>query len=527
MTKKQVTTITALSIAAIALGFLASGRLWFRLDLSKNHAYTISAVSRNLYKEIPDQVRVTYYLSEKLSAMHPMPAEITGLLREYAAYAHGKIRVAVKDPVKAQMEDVVEQFGIVPQQIQTVEKDQASIATVYTGITIEYLDEIEVLPFVFSLDTLEYDLTSRIRAMARGTVREIGVIVGDGAKQWDQDFTNLNQFLQLAGFRVRQLVAGDEIPDDLGVLFVFGGVEELDEWALYRIDRYIQAGGRVLFAVDGVFVDSQGNLEARPLADNGLLAMLASYGATVKGELTLDRSALTIQYQTASRSGMRQVRLTRYPLWIGVLAENGNAKHPLTSRFDGIDLFWASPIELSPSGSVTAEALFTTTGEAWLETKDFYANPDIPYMLEAEASATKGKKVMGAALTGAFSSYFAGRAKPKREGATEVLPDMPASAKEARVIVIGDSDVASAFVQRRENFDFMAQTALYLSNDDDIINIRNRQPQAGRLDKITNEARRSAAMNTARIVNLGLVPLLVIAIGLFLRWRRSGRNFFI
>ncbi|MDR2194656.1 MAG: GldG family protein [Treponema sp.] len=521
MTKKQVTTITLLSIAAIALGLLVSGRIWFRLDLSKNKTYTMSDVSKNLYKEIPDQVRVTYYLSEKLSAIHPIPGEVTDLLREYAAYSHGKIRVTVKDPVKTQLADAIEQLGIVPQQIQTVEKDQASIATVYTGITIEYLDAVETLPFVFSLDTLEYDLTSRIRAMARGTVRDIGVIVGDSAKQWEQDFGTLDQFLQLAGFRVRQIAAGDEIPDDVGALFVFGGVEELDEWALYRIDRYIQTGGRVLFALDGVFVNSRGNLEARALEDKGLLAMVASYGATVKSELALDRSALTIQYQSASRSGMRQMHLARYPLWIGVLAENGNTRHPLTSRFGGIDLFWASPLELSPSGSVTAEPLFTTTDEAWLETKDFYASPEISYMLEAEAAETKGKKTMSAALTGTFASYFAGRAKPEREGATETLPDMPTSAQDARIIVIGDSDVASAFVQRRENFDFMAQTALYLSNDDDIISIRNRQPQAGRLDTITNEAKRGMVMATARIVNLGLIPLLVIAVGLFLRWRRA------
>ncbi|MDR2792741.1 MAG: GldG family protein [Treponema sp.] len=521
MTKKQVTTITLLSIIAIVLGVLVSGRIWFRLDLSKNHAYTISDVSKNLYKEIPDQVRVTYYLSEKLSAIHPMPGEVTDLLREYAAYAHGKIRITVKDPVKAQLEDTVEQLGIVPQQIQTVEKDQASIATVYTGITIEYLDAVEVLPFVFSLDTLEYDLTSRIRDMVRGTVREIGIIAGDSAKQWEQDFGTLDQFLQLAGFRVRQISAGDEVPDDLGALFVFGGVEELNEWALYRIDRYIQTGGRVLFAFDGVFVNSQGNLDARSLVDQGLLSMVASYGAIVKSELVLDRSALTIQYQTASRSGMQQVHLARYPLWIGILTKNGNAKHPLTSQFSGIDLFWASPIELSPSGSVTAEPLFTTTDEAWLETKDFYASPEIPYMLEAELAGTKGKKTMAAVLTGTFNSYFAGRAKPEREGATETLPDMPAFAKEARIIVIGDGDVASAFVQRRENFDFMAQTALYLSNDDDIITIRNRQPQAGRLDRITDEAKRGMVMNTARIVNLGLIPLLVVAVGLFLRWRRT------
>ena len=63
MTKKQVTIITVLSIAAIVLGLLVSRRLWFRLDLTKNHTYTISGVSKNLYTEIPDQVRITYFLS--------------------------------------------------------------------------------------------------------------------------------------------------------------------------------------------------------------------------------------------------------------------------------------------------------------------------------------------------------------------------------------------------------------------------------------------------------------------------------
>ena len=524
MTKKQITIITILTLAAVILGLLLSSRLWFRLDLSKNKAYTISDVSRNLYKEIPDQVLVTYYVSEKLTAQYPNPAEIEDLLREYAAYSHGRIRVEVKDPAKERMEDMVERLGIIPEQIQIIERDEARIATVYSGLTIEYLDKIEVVPFVFSLDTLEYDLTSRIRAMARGTERDIGIIVGDASKQWERDFMSLAQFLQLAGFKVAQIMAGDEIPDDLSALFVFGGAEELDEWSLYRIDRYIQAGGRVLFAVDGVIVNSQGALETRVPMDQGLLAMIGSYGATIKPQLALDRSALTIQYQTASAGGMRQIHLARYPLWIGVLGQNGNPTHPLTSRFSGIDLFWASPIDIAAPAGVNAEPLFTSTREAWLETKDFNANPEVPYMLEMEAAETTGVKILGAALSGAFPSYFKAKPKPVREGSDEVLPDMPSQTGEARVIVVGDTDIAGGFVQRRENYDFLAQTAVYLSNDDDIVNIRNRLPPAGRLDKITDERDRFAAMAFARFVNLGLVPVLVIAAGLVLAWRRRARS---
>jgi gliding-associated putative ABC transporter substrate-binding component GldG len=524
MTKRQVNIITMLSIAAIALGLLVSRRLWFRLDLTKNHTYTISEVSKNLYKEIPDQVRITYFLSEKLSATYPMPAEIESLLREYAAYSHGKIRVSVKDPAKANMVEAVQQLGIQPQQIQTVDKDQASVATVFTGIAIEYLDKAEALPTVFSVDTLEYDLTSRIRSMIRGTEQELGVIVGDSRRQWAQDYQYLDQSLRQAGFRVREIRPGDEIPDALNALFVFGGVEDLDEWALYRIDRFVQNGGHALFATEAVAVDTQGSLEARNMEDKGLLSMLSVYGATIKPALVLDKSALTIQYQTATRSGARQIRLSRYPLWIGILNGNGNPKQPITSNFSGVDVFWASPIDLNPQGAVKADTLFTTTKDAWLETKNFSASPEDAYLLEAEQADTTGQQIMGAVLSGAFRSYFTGIPKPVREGSEEQLPDMPSVPKEARVIVIGDSDIASAFIQRRENLDFMVQAALFLSNDDDIIGIRSRQAQAGRLDKILDPMRRSSAMSAARMTNVVLVPLAVIAAGLFLGWRRKQRG---
>jgi len=64
---------------------MVSSRLWFRLDLTKNRAYTISKVSRNIHKELSDPVNITYYLSNKLRTLHPAPGEIEDTLREYAA----------------------------------------------------------------------------------------------------------------------------------------------------------------------------------------------------------------------------------------------------------------------------------------------------------------------------------------------------------------------------------------------------------------------------------------------------------
>ncbi|GHV81696.1 hypothetical protein AGMMS49991_02540 [Spirochaetia bacterium] len=510
MTKKQAGVLTALSVVALILALLISRQLWFRVDLTEHKAYTISEVSRNLYTEIPDQVRITYYVSDRLVAVHPILGEITDLLREYAARSHGRIRLTVRDPVKANMVQVMEELGIEGFQIETVEQDQASVATVYTGILIEYLDKAEVMPLVASLNTLEYDLTSRIRALVRETGRDVGVLIGDAAKQWESDYPYLNQSMVQAGCKVRLIGPGEEISDTLPVLVVLGGAEELDEWALYRIDRYIQGGGKVLFALEAVSVNPQTG-ETRLMMDKGLLSMVSWYGATVQPSLVLDRSALNLNF------------LVRYPFWVAALAQNGNPDHPVSAGFDGADLFWVSPLELTPQKGVEGTILFSSTPDAWLMTKNFTINPNQSWAFNQEESESRGSKILAAALSGIFPSWFEGVSKPRREGSGETLPDLPAEGRPSRLVVIGDTDLASRYIEVNRswrNLDFIIQALGWLSNDDDIIGIRNREGAVGRLDKIVDDQKRSAAMNFARSLNVVVIPLVVVALGLLIALRR-------
>ncbi|MDR1048002.1 MAG: GldG family protein [Treponema sp.] len=527
MTKRQVNSITILSIVVVILALMLSNRLWFRLDLSKNKAYTISAISRRLHEEIPDEVRITYYISGKLASIHPLPGEIEDLLREYAAYSRGKIRIVLRDPVKANLIEEIEQMGILPQQIQTVDQGETSIATVYTGIVIEYLDQAEILPVVFSLETLEYDLTSRIRSLVSGVERQTGIIVGDSYRQWNQDYGYLGQALLQAGYRTRLLAPGEEISENLPSLVVLGGVEDFDDWALYRIDRYIQGGGKVFFAAEAVFVDSQGgSLEARSMNDRGLLSMLASYGAEVTNRLVLDTAALTLQYQSRQANGVTQYRIIRYPHWIGVLPQNGNPKNPVTARFSGVDLFWPSPITVNAPPGIGSEELFASTPEAWLMTNNFVTNPDTAFLFENEAEATRGREVLAVSLSGVFPSYFRGRDKPQREGSEEELPALPPRGLSSRIIVVGDTDFLTAmlqFTRGERNLEFFIQALDWLSSDDEIIGIRNREALSLRLDRIADPQRRKAVMNFAQVLNIVLVPAGLLALAFFLAWRRKKR----
>ncbi|MCL1837444.1 MAG: GldG family protein [Treponema sp.] len=525
MTKKQATILSALTLLALVLTVMVSRRLWFRLDLTKGKSYTISAVSRNLHNEIPDQVRITYFLSDKLRAIHPIPGEIEDLLKEYTAYSRGKIRLTVKDPAKANAAGEVEQFGIMPQQIQTVEQDQASLITVYSGLLIEYLDEIDVMPSVFSLETLEYDLTSRIRSMVRGSSRMLGVVLGDNFRRWNEDYRQLQGAFMQAGYQLRLIPPGADIADTVPALLVLGGVEGLDETALYQIDRYLQTGGRALFTVKGVRVETSGDLEGRLLDDQGLLAMLSSYGVTVLPEIVMDRSALTMQYQTRSPNGMIQIRMTRNPQWIRVLRENSNPDHPVSAHFTGLDMYWASPLSLNAPDGVEAGRLFTTTADAWSMREPYNVNPEIPYLLERDSSETRGRKILGASLAGVFPSWFAGMPKPWQEEGE--LPDMPFEPKAGRIIVVGDTEFATSFISvsgGQRNLDFLVQAADWLGNDDDIIGIRSRESGSGRLDRIIEPEKRAAAMRTAQAVNVFIVPLLVVLAGIAIALRRRARG---
>ncbi|MDR2097533.1 MAG: GldG family protein [Spirochaetaceae bacterium] len=517
MTKKQEISITILSALAILLALLLSGRLWLRLDLTANRVYTISRASRDLAVDIPDQVNITYFVSAKLRQLYPIPGEIIDLAREYVTYSRGKIRFTVRDPAGDGIESEVQRLGIYPRQMQSVERNEATIANVYSGILIEYMEKSDVIPFVFSLETLEYDLTSRIRALVSGKPREAGIIMADSTKTLEQNYRNLTGILQISGYRIREIAAGEEIPAGLSEIIVIGGVDTLDNEALSAIDGYIQGGGKAFFLLRTIAVQAMGGaLQARPLEDTGLAAMLRSYGVGLEEALVLDKSCLTITYQSGGGAGgFPAIRLIRYPFWVNVTAEGGNPAHTITSTFAGLDLFWPSPLTLHDIEGIEAVPLISSTKDAWLMTKDFSINPDSAFMFTAEESETKGVKILGAALSGRFPAWGGERGAAPAE-----------SRPPSRIIVIGNDEFLNdEYLESERNLNFFIAAADWLSNDDDIISIRSRASGVNRLDKIAEPEKKQAAMAFARAVNMALIPAAVLAFAIVSGLKRRKKTY--
>ncbi len=97
--------IGVLAVAAIVIGInmFADSRLAnLHVDLTKNHIYTLSKGTRQILTELKEPVTLRLFYSRALGSSVPVYGayadRVRELLSEYAAVAHGKIKLEFYDP---------------------------------------------------------------------------------------------------------------------------------------------------------------------------------------------------------------------------------------------------------------------------------------------------------------------------------------------------------------------------------------------------------------------------------------------
>ncbi|TVQ37182.1 MAG: ABC transporter [Spirochaetaceae bacterium] len=497
MKRKQQETITLLmTLLVLILVGLNSVYFFVRLDLTEQRAYTLADVSRRLAREMPESARITYFLSDRLRARAVETEQIADLLYEYAAQSRANIEVDVVDPAAAGLSAEVESLGVAPQQIQVIEQDQRSLATVYSGIVIEYLDRYHTLPVVIDPRIFEYELTSALRNLVHDRTPQLGFVLGRRDEELAREY-QLTASRLSRRFGLRTLAAGEPVPPDIDAVFVIGG-RDLSDADLSVIRDFIARGGRALFAVDGVIIDLETpNLAAVAAPRRPIDELLLQYGVRIRRKIVLDEFHRSIP--VARPSGTMTVQsLEPYPPWVSV--RNYNDTHPVSARFTGLDLYWPSPLDLDAEGEF--EVLLESSASAWLMGEPFVTSPLQPAALQRDAAQTRGRYVLAAAV-----------------GGTQEAP--------ARVVVVGDSDFLSNLLQYTgsgHNVDFAENLAAWLTLDDELLSLRTRAARDLRLSRIEDPVARRRVAGFAQLVNVYLIPLSVVLFGVARHLRRRSRT---
>ena len=501
---REILLLTLVS-ACLALVLVNASRWFLRLDLTRSRAYSISPVSRQILASIPEQVHLTYYLSDTLRSLSPSPGRVIDLLREYEAESRGRLTVTVDDPGRTGHGEDARQFGILPQQIQVIQQNEQRTVDVYSGIAVDYLDRYTSLPAVFTPDGLEYSLSFAVRKVLAGRRLVVGIIVGEPGKSFASDFDTLRAGLS-RDYSLHEYLPGDPIPAEVDTLIVAGGMQWTDA-QIRPIDTYIMNGGKVLFAVKGLRVRTAGILEASPVGPSPLLDMIRGYGVSVGRDLVLDTAARNYRLPQQRPDGqVGWETIGRYPPWVSIQAPGASPDNPITAGFTGLDLLWPSDLAAAPPDGVQAQPLVSTTSSAWLDVPPFVIDP---YKVDQQGLDAR-RFTLALDLTGTFPSRFS----PARSAAT-------------RMIVVGDDDFLTDLMQFSDSLSnvlFVENAVLWLSGNDDLLTIKTRAGTEGRLDAIPDGSRRARLMLGAQLVNVALVPLAVLVVGLLVRMRRRERS---
>jgi ABC-type uncharacterized transport system involved in gliding motility auxiliary subunit len=164
-----------LYIVVIILVNLVGRTLFYRADLTENHIYSLSPISKQVVSTLTEPLTIKVFFTENLPAPHNgTELYLRDLLKEYALNANDRFNYrfynvspeteGIGEDARANRE-MARDYGIHPVQIQILEGDELKFKQAYMGLVLIHGDIIERIPTLTSTDGLEYRLTNAIQKL--------------------------------------------------------------------------------------------------------------------------------------------------------------------------------------------------------------------------------------------------------------------------------------------------------------------------------------------------------------------------
>lgn len=557
----------------VILGFVAvvnylGTRTFFRADLTENRAYSISDASKRILKNLDDIVNIKVYFSKNLPPkFQQIVTDVRDLLSEYQAYAGNKLRLEWVDPAESEeTKQKVRSLGIPEVQMQTFEKDKAQVINGYLGIAVLYADKKEVLPLVQDLRNFEYDLTLAIMKVMRTETPKIGVLKTDTVPfipvnlrrqmnitdQTEEKYQPIFKHLK-TNYDVEtvDISDGQQISSDIKTLIVPGG-EKFTERKIFEIDQYFMNGGNLIVLADAVKVDFQYGITGKT-QETKLLDLLEHYGARVEKNMVLDASCG--QVQIPQQFGQFQMNVAvNYPYFVLIGQDGFNSDNPAVAPLAEVIMPWTSSITLlvdkknafagadsastetgqdaSSSQAVTATVLAQSSEKSWTATGNFNLDPKQKWDPDPESFDRHNLMVH---LTGDFTSYFKDASVPpvKNNDESDTLAQIQLDDKDKNrevvksntdrhLVIAGDSDFLTQQNATPNNVTSLLNLVDWLTLDKNLIEIRTRAVTDRTISR-DRLGEGSLKPNIIRYVNIVLMPVILIAVGLVIFFRRREK----
>ncbi|UGB37373.1 GldG family protein [Frateuria soli] len=485
-----VAALVVLTLAFVGIT-LASSR-WLqaaRVDLTADHLYTLTPGTQHIIDELHRPLKLTLYFSEHatrdLPKLRSYEQRVREMLQEMVARSHGRIRLAVIDPVPYSDDEASAEGGGLTPINGGSNGERVFFGLVGNTVPGSEGGEERSLSIPFfdpARETfLEYDIAKLLYELDQPSKPHIGLIsslpLGGNPAIGEPPWAVVQQLEQL--FEVRTLDADTltRVGDDIQVLLLVHP-KRLPDAAVYALDQYVLRGGHLV-----VFVDPDAELDTTPYVDsNGLTddhnsdlpRLFAAWGVVFDARsVVLDRSR-ALQIELAGTN-------LNHPAMLGLGPQELNHKDVVTASLQRINVSTAGSFDLAPTAQTRLLPLVQSSAEAEkVPAQRVLEAVSDPTLLLQGYQPDNQHYVIAARLRGTFRSAF-----PQRAGTPGHLAE---SGPDSEVVLVADTDILSdrLWVEMQSflgqpmlsafanNGDFVTNLADNLSGSSSLLSIRGR-----------------------------------------------------
>ena len=492
----------------IAANFLVSQNPRY-IDLTDEKIYTISEATKDILKNLDEDVSVNLYISKDLPVdLLNVKTQVTDSMNQYKDIAGSKLIVSNFEPENSKEKAMeLAEKGIPQIQFNIIEKDKYEVRQGFFGMEIvsgeEGNEKRESIPMIESINNFEYDFISAVYSVSRKQKETIAFLKGHNekfmqlpelGKSYQAVDVEIESEGDKKGFFIQQAKEKTEEAGNEGkefiipiTLIIAGPTEKITEQEISIIDEYIKNGGNTVVLSEAVNPNLQGNLEAQ-IVENNLNELTKKYGIEINSDLVYDKSNANITYQQGFFSLSKP-----YPFWVKAV-KNNFGDYPQLSNIQSIMFPWVSSISISERDDYIAIPLISSTKESNSMSENFNLLPD-----RAFSFANKSQKILAAC------------SEPKDKDSNS-----------GKLFVIGDSDFVSPnFIgQIPDNETFFLNLIDSISNSANLASIRSKNIIERPIENLDESKK-----NYWKFISIFLAAILINAYGAFriIKRKRASR----